>query len=1031
MSSFLSKRLLITLAVVCAAVGANGFIAYTQILGQTEADAWMSRSLQMKQDLENYLRGLYDERALYEKTASAHRGTLPPPAELQHQQAQLARILAHMRAAVTDDHEQEHALNVLDATVTTWRTDLQRAIQSADGPRDEHQLVDDRRKLSDILATLRVREDQALAERLALSASRTREATITLLFATLAGIILLIYAFTLRDRAARERVRAARETRQSDARFRELFDAHPVTMWIYDAKSFEILAANSMAVHQLGYSEAEFRRMNLLDFRPESEQQRLTRFLSRHASSPPDDARTRAGIWHYLRRDGSLFSADITFYSLTFDGRVATAVLAEDFTTQLTTEAALTQSNQMLESIIDNIPQRIYWKDLESRFLGCNSAFAHDAGLAYPEQVIGRTDAELPWECDSAAQRKRDLSVLETGMPQLNYEDEIVVAGQRHAIVANVLPLKDADGQTIGVLGSYTDVTDRKRTDQALRIQSRAVDASVNAILITAVVDGENHIQYANPAFRRITGYEPHEVIGRDCRLLQGDDNDQDGLVALRAAMKANREVSAVLRNYRKDGALFWNQLYIAPVPDADGAITHHVGVINDVTELIRYQEQLEYQANYDALTQLPNRNLLRDRLSQALSRAQRNGGTVAVVFLDLDGFKNVNDSLGHSVGDKLLTEVAGRLAGCVRASDTVARHGGDEFVIVLTDPEDERALTAWADRVRHAIGEPVWVDGHEFYVGCSLGASVFPQDGDDAETLLKKADLAMYRAKDLGRNGFQFYEPEMNASVGTRLNLERRLRRALRDQEFLLHYQPQIDIASGRIVGLEALVRWMDPEVGLISPSAFIPVAEESGLIEGIGEWVLREACRQNKAWQDAGLPPARVSVNLSARQFHRTDIKQIVMSVLEETGLAPEFLEIELTESVIMSNAEEAAAMLNDLHRLGINLAIDDFGTGYSSLSYLKRFPVDRLKIDRSFVSDIGVSADDETIITAIITLAHSLNLQVIAEGVETSTQLEFLRARGCDEMQGYHYSKPVANDAIPELLEADGMIAEETMA
>ncbi len=288
-----------------------------------------------------------------------------------------------------------------------------------------------------------------------------------------------------------------------------------------------------------------------------------------------------------------------------------------------------------------------------------------------------------------------------------------------------------------------------------------------------------------------------------------------------------------------------------------------------------------------------------------------------------------------------------------------------------------------------------------------------------------------MYRAKDLGRNGFQFYEPEMNASVGTRLNLERRLRRALRDKEFLLHYQPQIDIVTGRIVGLEALVRWMDPEIGLISPSAFIPVAEESGLIEAIGEWVLREACRQNKAWQKAGLPPARVSVNLSARQFHRTDIKQVVMSVLDETGLAPQYLEIELTESVIMSNAEEAAAMLNDLHRLGINLAIDDFGTGYSSLSYLKRFPVDRLKIDRSFINDIGVSADDETIITAIITLAHSLNLQVIAEGVETPLQLEFLRKHGCDEMQGYHYSKPVSNEAIPELLEIDGMTAEETIA
>jgi EAL domain-containing protein (putative c-di-GMP-specific phosphodiesterase class I) len=300
------------------------------------------------------------------------------------------------------------------------------------------------------------------------------------------------------------------------------------------------------------------------------------------------------------------------------------------------------------------------------------------------------------------------------------------------------------------------------------------------------------------------------------------------------------------------------------------------------------------------------------------------------------------------------------------------------------------------------------------------MGASLFPQDGDDAETLMKKADLAMYRAKDMGRNTFQFYQPEMNVSAGARLNLERRLRRALRDNEFLLHYQPQVDIETGQVVGMEALVRWHDPEVGLIPPSQFIPVAEESGLIGPLSEWVLREACRQNKAWQDEGLPPARVSVNLSARQFQQRDIAKLVMQVLEETGLDPQYLELELTESTIMRNAEEAVSMLNELHALGIGLAIDDFGTGYSSLSYLKRFPVDRLKIDRSFVSDIGESSDDETITSAIIALAHSLNLQVIAEGVETSTQLDFLKERACDEMQGYFFAKPLPHDLIPGMLQ-----------
>jgi diguanylate cyclase (GGDEF)-like protein/PAS domain S-box-containing protein len=553
-----------------------------------------------------------------------------------------------------------------------------------------------------------------------------------------------------------------------------------------------------------------------------------------------------------------------------------------------------------------------------------------------------------------------------------------------------------------------------------LRLQSRALDASVNAILITAPSPTGNLIEYVNPAFMRITGYDAAEAIGHDCRLLQRDDRDQEGVALIRQALAANREVSAVVRNYRKDGALFWNQLFIAPVPNQDGVITHHIGVINDVTDLMRYQEQLEYQANYDSLTRLPNRNLLRDRLQHALVVAQRHHKGVAVVFIDLDGFKNVNDSLGHSVGDRLLSVVAERLARCTRTSDTVARHGGDEFVIVMTDTVDEQSLIAWMERVRVSISEPVWLDGTELYVGCSMGASLFPQDGEDAETLMKKADLAMYRAKDMGRNTFQFYQPEMNASAGTRLNLERRLRRALRDNQFLLHYQPQVDIESGQIVGTEALVRWRDPEVGLVPPSSFIPVAEESGLIGPLSEWVLREACRQNKAWQDEGLPPARVSVNLSARVFQQRDIAKLVMQVLAETGLEPQYLELELTESTIMRNAEEAVSMLNELHALGIGLAIDDFGTGYSSLSYLKRFPVDRLKIDRSFVSDIGVSGDDETITSAIIALAHSLKLQVIAEGVETSAQLDFLKERACDEMQGFYFAKPLSTDAISELLQ-----------
>ncbi|MBB2929615.1 EAL domain-containing protein [Paraburkholderia silvatlantica] len=876
-------------------------------------------------------------------------------------------------------------------------------------------------------ASLQRAEELALAAALADSARSGGRALLLLIVTMLAGATLIIYTFGARESAAREKLRAVSGMRLRSERFQGLFDAHPVPMYVFDRETLRFLAVNTAAIQQYGYSEEEFLAMTIRDIRPAEDVSRLEQHLTR-SDLLTQNVRMMAGIWHHRRRDGSIISADISHHSLTFLGRDAVFVLADDVTEQIKAEAEAQRSNQMLESVIDNIPQRIFWKDAQSRYLGCNMTFARDAGLSYPEQIIGKSDDDLPWRAYADGMREHDREVIESGLPRINYEDNHTIDGLHRTTLTSKLPLLDGDGRVIGVLGSYSDTTESKRADLALRLQSRALDACVNAILITAPgPGGSNLIEYANPAFRRITGFDPAEVIGQDCRFLQRDDRDQDGLIAVRKALLSNREVSAVLRNYRKDGALFWNQLLIAPVPDLDGRITHHIGIINDVTELIRYQEQLEYQANYDSLTLLPNRNLLRDRLQHALLAAQRHDTGVAVVFIDLDGFKNVNDSLGHSVGDRLLGVVAERLQRCTRTTDTVARHGGDEFVIVLTDTIDEKSLIGWMERARSLISEPVWIDGTELYVGCSMGASVYPQDGSDAETLMKKADVAMYRAKDMGRNTFQFFEPEMNANVGARLNLERRLRRALRDSEFLLHYQPQVEIEGGRIIGMEALVRWRDPEVGLVSPAQFIPVAEESGLIGPLSDWVLREACRQNRAWQLAGLPPVRVSVNFSAKTFHQRDIAQLVKDVLHETGLQACWLEIELTESTLMRNAEEAVSMLNELHALGIGIAIDDFGTGYSSLSYLKRLPVDRLKIDRSFVADIGTSSDDETITAAIIALAHELQLQVIAEGVETSAQFAFLRERACDELQGYFFAPPLPGDEAAALLRASATCEE----
>jgi diguanylate cyclase (GGDEF)-like protein len=440
-----------------------------------------------------------------------------------------------------------------------------------------------------------------------------------------------------------------------------------------------------------------------------------------------------------------------------------------------------------------------------------------------------------------------------------------------------------------------------------------------------------------------------------------------------------------------------------------------------------RYQVQLEHQANYDALTGLPNRSLLHDRMRQAVY-AQRTPHAMAVVFIDLDHFKFVNDSLGHGTGDQLLRGMADRLRAVLREGDTVARLGGDEFVVILNDQGGEEVIFRAMQRIMGEISQPMMIEGKELYVTCSAGISIYPQDGSDVDTLLRNADAAMYRAKDHGRNNFQFYTAEMNERINERLSLENALRRALERHELLLHFQQKIDLRSGAICGAEALARWSHPELGMLRPERFIPLAEETGLIVQIGEWVLRETCRQVRAWLDKGLRPGLVSVNLSARQFRQENLVRMVSRILEETGIDPRSLEIELTESMVMHNVATAIATLHGLKSLGVSLSVDDFGTGYSSLAYLKDLPIDTLKIDRSFVREIrageapegdGKRSHEGVIAQAIIQLGHALNLKVIAEGVETEPQLQFLSRHGCDEVQGFFFGEPLPPEGFDKLL------------
>jgi diguanylate cyclase (GGDEF)-like protein/PAS domain S-box-containing protein len=561
----------------------------------------------------------------------------------------------------------------------------------------------------------------------------------------------------------------------------------------------------------------------------------------------------------------------------------------------------------------------------------------------------------------------------------------------------------------------------QRQRDEQLRQLSRALESSSNGVMITSSTQLDHPIVYVNPAFERISGYSAEEVIGQSGRFLVRDDLAQKGLNEIRACLRERREGIAVLRNYRKDGQLFWNELSISPVRDESGQMTtHFVSIINDVTERIAYQQQLEYHATHDTLTGLVNRNLLNDRIDQAILHARQSERLVGVLLLDLDRFKLINDGFGHLPADNLLKAVAARLANCVRDTDTVARLGGDEFVIVLGNVDTADNVASVAAKVQRQLSAPLSIEGKEVFVSASIGIAMYPRDGDHGEALLRNADVAMYRVKEHGRNNYRFYAPEMSHMALDRLDMEGNLRRALERDEITVFYQPIVSLKSGRIVGAEALARWNHPRIGMIHPPEFISLAEETGLIIPLGERILRLACEQLAAWKAAGLPELTIALNISARQFRQDDLPALLRQTLEETGIDGASLEFELTESMVMHDVENAITTLRELKQLGIALALDDFGTGYSSLAYLKRFPIDTLKIDRSFVRDIDSEPDDAAIAHAVIAMAHSLGLHVTAEGVENEAQLDLLRRYECDEFQGFLFSRPVPAEEFALLVQ-----------
>ena len=556
----------------------------------------------------------------------------------------------------------------------------------------------------------------------------------------------------------------------------------------------------------------------------------------------------------------------------------------------------------------------------------------------------------------------------------------------------------------------------REQTEAKIHQLSQVVEQNAHAILIT---DINFKIEYANRAFTVLTGYLQQELINKTPAILHSHYADDDTYSDISRTLKAGREWSGQVRNQRKDGSLYWALQSIIPIKSDEGDITHYVSTSEDNTDLHDAQQTIEQLAFYDPLTNLPNRRLLSDRLQQALEHAQRNSDEmVAVMVFDLDNFKTVNDSLGHNYGDDLLKYVAQIFQSQVRSEDTVSRQGGDEFTIILAGMRQIEKIADIADAILQKLSHPINLSGHQVVIGTSIGIAVYPNDAETHDELLRNADMAMYHAKEEGKNNFQFFMPSLNKQAHHRLLLENKLRNAIDKKHFQLFYQPQVDLKTGEIIGTEALIRWFDPEEGMISPAEFIPLAEDTGLIGQIGDWVIDAACRDMKALQDKGFPQIKVAINVSAFQFrHGKHLTEVIRQSLEKYDYPAELFALELTESILIDDINETLNILNAMRELGITLAIDDFGTGYSSLSYLKQFPIDILKIDQSFIRDITTDASDKAIVSAIIAMAQQLDIDVLAEGVETVEHQAFLQGQGCDYVQGYLYCKPIPADELFE--------------
>ncbi|MAD74734.1 MAG: hypothetical protein CML20_08085 [Rheinheimera sp.] len=671
--------------------------------------------------------------------------------------------------------------------------------------------------------------------------------------------------------------------------------------------------------------------------------------------------------------------------------------------------AELQQLQLQQQQIMTNSADMICVVNRKGQFVEVSAACQKILGYQQNE-LLGKTFLDFVHVDDKAFSDKKFQQIINTDSFAENVKNRYLHKDGRvvHLMwVANYVP-------RLGLVYAIArNVDDIVKAEQQLRLYKRAVDATSSGIVIADLLESEQPVVYVNAAFEKLTGYQAREIIGSNCRILQGAEQDPVATNTIRQAIASKKECNVVLKNYRKDGSLFWNQLFLAPVPNEDNEVTHYIGVQTDVSAQKQYEQELAYNASHDLLTRLPNRALFEDILIHSCHMQLRRQQSLAVLFINLDGFKLINNTMGRGIGDEVLKQISQRIKSCIRLVDTLARFGGDEFVLLLTDSKD---VVSVAERILDIIATPLHLNHHEIHLSASIGISVSDTEKTEPEHLVQQADLAMYRAKKLGRNNFQWYSHELENTSEKQLNLRAQLKKAIVNNEFELYYQPQVDAVNGNIVGVEALLRWPHPELGFISPAEFIPLAENTGDIVALSNWVVATASKYNQSLIERGIASVVMAVNISSIQFSRSNFVEHLQQTISQNGLEARWFEIELTESLLFENTEQVILKLQQLRQLGVQISIDDFGTGYSSLNYLKRLPIDKLKIDQSFIKDIVSDKYDAAISKAIIALAHHLDIKVIAEGVENEAQAVLLRKSFCDEYQGFYFGKPMP----PKLLE-----------